>query len=145
MVWAAWQPFEKGGMLWRDDTDQTYALTWEGADASRGAVKNGGAEWRWDNSFPEGRDLKPPEGLYEPVRGFGYAWFKFLGGPTGSLGWALQPERGFCATLQTFERGFVMRSTTAGPCKDGLFNMARDPSFTPLFIAIDSDGRWRRY
>ena len=102
-------------------------------------------QWRWDNSFPEGRDLKPPEGLYEPVRGFGYAWFKFLGGPTGSLGWALQPERGFCATLQAFERGFVMRSTTAGPCKDGLFNMARDPSFTPLFIAIDSDGRWRRY
>ena len=37
VIWAAWQPFQRGEMFWRSDIDWIYELHWgNGADAARG-------------------------------------------------------------------------------------------------------------
>ncbi|MGE5601708.1 MAG: hypothetical protein ACM30E_01580, partial [Nitrososphaerales archaeon] len=100
VVWAAWQPFQRGMMLWRSDKDQTYALLFANGDLTRGSIAEGGDAWRWDNTFPNGRGLTPPTGFFEPVRGFGYVWSDYLGAAEGPLGWATQPEQGICVTRQ---------------------------------------------
>lgn len=146
VIWAAWEPFQHGMMIWRSDTDEVYALIFaDGATLNRGPALNGGDAWRWDNSFPNGRDLMPPAGFYEPVRGFGYVWYNFLAGPTGSLGWATQPEQGICVTRQEFEGGTLVRSSTVSSCQDNLMNMASSSGFTPLFLTIGADGQWQRH
>ena len=111
MIWGTWQPFEHGSMFWRADEDWTHALYFAGGtDASRGAWVTGRDSWRWDGSFPDGRGLTPPSGQYEPVRGFGLAWYEKLGGPSSQLGWATEPEKGFCVTLQPFDAGLIFAS-----------------------------------
>jgi len=56
-------------------------------------------------SFPEGARLTPPPGLFEPIRGFGFVWFEKLGGPASQLGWATDPEKGFCARSSPLTMG----------------------------------------
>jgi hypothetical protein len=145
-VWAAWQPFERGYMFWRDDTDSTYVLN-QAAGGNQGV-----GQWRtppdgaqWDGSNPNGVGLTPPPGLYEPIRGFGWLWREYLGREQSDVGWALDQEKGFCATLQPFERGLIFRSSSVEYCQDQLFNWARDPSFTPILITLYSDGSWQRF
>jgi uncharacterized protein with LGFP repeats len=144
-VWAAWEPFERGYMLWRNDEDAIYALPFaNGADSSQGPVLTGGDAWRWDGSFEEGRGLTPPAGSLEPVRGFGRVWYDFLGGPASELGWATQPERGICVTLQSFESGVIFKSdNTIRQCQDTLLNMASEPGFTPVLVSIQDKAWWR--
>ena len=146
VVWAAWEPFERGMMLWRSDQDETYALLFaNSSDITRGSVVEGGDAWRWDNSFPNGRGLTPPTGSFEPVRGFGFVWFNYLGGPASPLGWATQPEQGICMTRQTFEAGVLMKSSTVHQCQNNLLNMASSSAFTPLFLTIGQNGQWQRH
>jgi hypothetical protein len=145
LIWAAWEPFQHGDMLWRSDLDWTYALHRQhGTDTSSGDWSTGEDAWKWDQSFPEGRGLTPPAGMFEPIRGFGFAWFNFLGGPASALGWATSQEKGFCANLQPFERGLIIRSS-GGSCGDNMFNWANDPSFAPVFSALYADGTWVRH
>ena len=52
-------------------------------------------------------DIEPPDGLVQPVRGFGWVW------RNGSevrerLGWATEPEKGHDSPVQGFERGTVI-------------------------------------
>jgi len=133
-------------MFWRSDLDWTYVLNFaSGTDRSSGPWITGGDNWRWDGSFPDGRGLIPPAGLVEPIRGFGYAWYNFLGGQTGTQGWATDQEKGFCAEIQPFDNGLIFASSTVEYCQDELYNSARDPSFEPILIAIHNDGSWHRY
>jgi hypothetical protein len=145
IIWAAWEPFQRGDMLWRSDLDWTYAVHQRnGADTAFGDWSTGKDAWKWDGSNPDGRGLKPPQGLVEPVRGFGYAWNKFLGGSDSALGWATSPEQGFCANLQPFEKGIIIHSSSAGSCQDGQYNWAVNPAFAPLFFTLYADGTWAR-
>ena len=147
VIWAAWEPFQHGNMFWRSDLDWTYALHQRnGTDSAFGEWSTGKDTWRWDESFPEGRGLKPPPGLLEPIRGFGYTWYNFLGGPDSTLGWATGQEKGFCANLQPFEHGVIFHSSTIQFCQDQMYNWAaEDPSFTPLFFTLYADGNWERH
>lgn len=146
VVWAAWQPFQHGYMLWRSDLDWAYALYWQGGtDQLAGDWDTRGDEWKWDGSFPDGRGLTPPPGLFEPIRGFGYVWFTKLGGQTGQVGWATAPEQGFCATMQPFEQGLIWHSSTVPYCYDELYNSAQDASFVPLFLSMYQGGAWKRW
>ena len=143
ITWAAWEPFERGQMVWRQDVDRVFVLV-------RTSSSPVGGNWQailddWDGSNPEGVGMSPPPGLYEPKRGFGWVWRNFFGGPTGSLGWATDEEKGFCAKVQPFERGTLLHSNTVEFCEDALFNWARDPSFSPLFLALYDDGRWQKH
>lgn len=126
IVWAAWQPFQHGSMLWRSDTDQAY-------------VFYSGGQWapvteRWDGSSPADRGAPPP-GLYAPDRGFGYVWSR-SDELFNSLGWALDVEKGFCALVQRFDSGFMLQSESVPSCTaEGLYNhaTANDWQFLRLY------------
>lgn len=132
IIWAAWQPFQRGRMLWRSDTDQAYAFF-------------PGGQWfpiqdRWDGSPTADRGAPPP-GLLAPERGFGYVWSRndelFL-----ALGWATDREKGFCALVQTFERGFMLYSINIPSCTpDNLYNHATAADWTPLLILAPESAR----
>ena len=80
-----------------------------------GAGTSGGGTWQrfpdaWQEGQPEADPaLVPPEGLVQPVRGFGKAWREQLGGPQASIGWAAAPEEGVPGTIQPYQGGTVLR------------------------------------
>jgi hypothetical protein len=102
-----YQPFERGHMFWRD-TGEIYAL-------SEQSIRQGSATdtfWRVTDTWQEGQPesdpaLQPPEGLLQPIRGFGNSW---RNNPTirDALGWATAPEQWFDSFWQDFEGGWMM-------------------------------------
>jgi hypothetical protein len=133
VVWAAWEPFEGGAMLWREDNNQSYVLvndgTWEPITEP------------WNGQVAPGRGT-PPAGRVTPERGFGWVWgtrddiFR-------AVGWPTDREKGFCAAIQPFERGFLLRSANVPSCTpDGLYNFATEGGWKPLALAIYKGG-WR--
>ena len=147
IVWSAWEPFQRGYMWWREDQDRAYVLHWKnGTNPSAGDWHTGGDTWKWDGSFPDGHGLTPPAGLLEPVRGFGFVWYNFLGGPDSPIGWATDAEKGFCARIQPFEKGLIFHSSTVEFCDAAKqYNHATNPAFAPLFFAGYDSGTWQRY
>jgi hypothetical protein len=144
IVWSAWQPFQHGYMIWMEDTDWTYALQYlGGTDAKKGQWTTGGNGWRWDG-ITNAPELTPPEGLVQPIRGFGFVWYYKLGGAAAPIGWGAAEEKGFCALVQRFDKGMLVQSTAAG-CGGGQFNWATTSEFKPVFLALYDDGRWRRF
>lgn len=93
-VFAVFQPFERGALIWFSDTAQIYMLT---ADNRLRAYQDTFIE-----GMPDPAD-EAPEGLLTPVRGFGQLW-STLGGPNGMLGWATAPEQGFDSARQAAGR-----------------------------------------
>lgn len=97
-VQSAVQPFERGTMIWLNESGgQIYVLTQDGryqrvADTFDPA------------SDPESGGESPPSGLVAPVRGFGKVW-RNTPGVRDSLGWATQGETGTTATVQEFTQG----------------------------------------
>jgi hypothetical protein len=97
------QPFERGVMIWRSDTEQIYAL-WN---------RDGVQQWRaFTDTFQEGepeRDpaLAAPSGFRQPERGFGKIWRQ---NPElrEALGWGLLREAQDEAQIQAFERGLMI-------------------------------------
>lgn len=84
------QAFEQGQMLWAESSDRIYILY---AGGNRWSATHN----RWFDGMPESDPtLIPPEGYYQPVRGFGVAWRdeQALAGHRvrDQLGWAIQPE-----------------------------------------------------
>ncbi len=96
---AAFQPFERGSMLWREDERLIYVLQGNGTWASYEDT------WTPDQGEP---DLSPPQGLYAPVRGFARVWVFGLEGPPSPIGWGTAPERGYAAVVQPFARGLLL-------------------------------------
>jgi hypothetical protein len=133
VYWAAWEPFERGAMIWRSDTNQSLALFSNGRWSP--------LEQGWDGQEIPSRG-EPPPGLQAPVRGFGYAW-ALRDDLFNQLGWARGEERGFCAAIQPFEHGFLLQSSTVEFCQDNLYNSAREPGWQPLQLAVLNDGSWR--
>jgi hypothetical protein len=101
LIQGAFQPFEYGAMLWRVDELAVLVL------------REGGPWSQYSDTFDETKDplydpsLSAPEGLHQPVRGFGKVWREQLGGPDSGIGWALAPERRHDPKVQTFEQGWV--------------------------------------
>lgn len=135
LVWSAWERFERGAMFWRSDNDRAYVFFNDG-------------EWAPIDEKWEGQEIPsrgdPPAGLRAPERGFGYAWSR-RDDLFQRLGWANDQERGFCAVIQSFERGFILQSSAVEFCQDQLYNHARAPEWQPLLIvAVDNVG-WRNF
>lgn len=128
---AAFQPFEQGAMIWLEGTiyvvpstnfSETITATWQVFPDT------------WDESQPvDEPSLKAPEGLQQPIRGFGKVWREALGGPAAAVGWATQPESGYQAVVQQFEQGQMIM----GPGGEALVNCpsclpaAPEPQTTP--------------
>lgn len=91
------QPFERGAMYWRGDTRVIYGLAangqfWQAADS-------------WNEGMPAADGmLVPPEGLIQPVRGFGLVW-RNTQALRDSIGWATASEYLYQGFWQDFERG----------------------------------------
>ncbi len=133
IVWAAYERFERGAMLWRSDTNLTYILYGDGT-------------WGPSNETWDGREVPwrgdPPAGLFRPERGFGYVWGARDDVFT-RLGWATMPEKGFCAAIQPFEQGFTLASAVVESCTpDNLYNSVFDADWRPLLYAFENNGRW---
>jgi hypothetical protein len=134
IVWAAYEGFERGAMLWRSDTNLSYILFGDGAWAPSNET--------WNGQEPSSRG-EPPAGFYRPERGFGYIW-GVRDDVFTRLGWATMPEKGFCAAVQNFEQGFALASTPVPSCTaENLYNQATDASWRPLLLTFAYDGRWR--
>lgn len=98
------QRFEHGWMVWLTPAEGQLPQIIVGFDDDqRYAV--------FSDTFTEGADrissaLDAPEGLLEPVRGFGKVW---RDGTTARvrerLGWAIEPERAEHGAIQSFEHG----------------------------------------
>jgi ligand-binding sensor domain-containing protein len=97
---AAYQPFEYGLMFWRADEKAVYVLQADGTWARYIDT--------WDSTQPPADPaLTPPEGLLQPVRGFGKVWREQLGGPGAGVGWALVEEKGYEMQTQPFVGGLA--------------------------------------
>lgn len=113
----AHQPFERGDMFWRETTRQIYILR---ADRAVQIVPD---SWQ-EGQAVDDPGLIPPDGLLQPIRGFGLAWRN--GGMLNTIGWALRSEASVGSFWQDFERGamfvgsnnqiyaLVLSSPTAG-------------------------------
>ena len=119
-------------MLWPSDTNDVTVFYNDGSQEL--------AAEQWDGHT--GFNDAPPAGLFAPKRGFAWVWHNHPG-VADKLGWATTEERGFCAHLQRFERGFAFRSITT-PCSSE-FNRASEPGFVPLFIVVTGSGSWSRH
>jgi hypothetical protein len=90
-IFAAWQPFQGGVMIWFSDTRQIWVM----ANVDQRVQV-------FDDLYREGEpspDAAAPEGLVTPTRGFGKIWEQ-LGGAESALGWALASESGFDSARQ---------------------------------------------
>ena len=102
-TFAAFQPFERGVMFWREDLKHIYVLQNDGTWSSH--------EDTWTGSYEQvvtEPDLSPPRGLYAPVRGFGQVWRLELGGPPSPIGWGTGEEQGYTMVVQPFARGLLL-------------------------------------
>lgn len=104
---AAEEPFEHGYMFWRHDIERIYVLQNDGT-------------WR---NFPDTRTaqdptndptLKAPKDRFQPVLGFYKVWHEQLGGPSSSIGWALEPERPLTLQAQDFGQTLMFFSDRLG-------------------------------
>jgi hypothetical protein len=132
LTWAAWQPFVGGHLIWRQDTNAAYVFAQSG--------------WyivmeRWDDvsSGPSRGD--PPPGLQAPTRGFGYVW-SINDRIFRDLGWATTNEQGFCAWVQEFEQGFLLRSNSVPSCYDNLANNAANSGWPLQQLNAYANGVW---
>ena len=102
-IYVAEQRFERGWMLWLQPVGQIWVLSV--SDSS---------EYIWttySDTFVEGEaesdpELDPPEGLFQPVRGFGKLWRE---NPEvkAKVGWALDDELGHTTRYEYHPGGSI--------------------------------------
>jgi len=102
-IQVAEQVFERGRMLWIQPQSKIWVMLDDGSGAGLWMV--------YDDTFVEGEAendpaLVPPEGMFQPQRGFGKVWRNT---PTirESLGWALTPEFGYVSPYEYHAGGSV--------------------------------------
>lgn len=108
---AAFQPFERGFMIWLGDRHRIWI-----AACCTSTIPLGGRWLSFEDAFQDGmpeRDpsLVPPPGLYQPVRGFGLVWrtlsdYAYGGSLRELLGWATAPEQGYTAHVEYQPGGY---------------------------------------
>jgi hypothetical protein len=112
---GVWQGFEHGAMFWRQNDRGIFVL-------SELAIRQGqltDAWWRVDDTWQEGEpendpNLQPPEGLRQPVRGFGKVWRSNAFVRDG-VGWAVGEEIGMTSLWLSFEGGWMMTGPNGAP------------------------------
>jgi hypothetical protein len=105
---AATARFERGQMYWvnqRGGRSLIHVIYYNADGTLSHQVFND--TWQ-EGEDPVDTGLEPPEGLYEPRRGFGKVW-REQPGVADRIGWALEHERAVRASYQIFERGRLMR------------------------------------
>ncbi len=132
-VWSAWQPFQRGHMIWRQDDDAVFVFVNEG-------------DWtrfpdHWDDQSLSNHRGTPPPGFRSPARGFGYLW-ETENDVFEGLGWATDQERGFCALIQQYERGFLLIGDLVPSCFAENHNFATMSVFARHTLRALDSGSW---
>ena len=122
-TYAAYQEFERGFMVWREDTGEILAF-----------IELPNVVYRFpetaydhlpENPVPE----ESPSGLVKPIRGFGRVWGNFPH-VHAQLGWGIISEFGYTATAAialgypsweriTLPNGSTLRASTASVPRPG--------------------------
>jgi len=114
---AAWQPFERGTMLWRADSHQIIIL----------GPNNG---WRttgttWPESHPQPPSDNIPNGLFQPMGPFDNLW-THQPQVRNALGWGVAPQESFDALIQKFATGSQI---WLGPTRKTVFILFNDQTY----------------
>ncbi len=105
-VQIAEQVFEHGRMFWIRHTRQIWVMVNVPPD------NTGGGDWFcYNDTFQEGEPeidekLVPPEGTYQPRRGFGKLW-RSRTNLKDALGWAITPEFELTSTYTYIAGGYM--------------------------------------
>lgn len=102
IVNAAEQHFEGGYMFWNGDTHTVFVFL----DGHPGTYYFFADTWTEDDPTPAPVGT-PPQGLYEPVRGFGKIWHAYPG-LRQSLRWATDQEAAVQAAWEPFTKGNML-------------------------------------
>ena len=102
-IQVAEQLFENGRMFWLQPIDQIWVLVVTGEGRGTWTV--------YDNTHVEGEpesdpSIVPPEGMLQPVRGFGKLW-REVQQVRDQLGWAVTPEFGYVSRYEFHAGGTV--------------------------------------
>jgi hypothetical protein len=108
---AAEQRFSHGFMIWLEEVDGgTILVFYDDGRANQFADT-------WQPDQPESDpNITPPDGMYQPLRGFGKIWRE--NNLQDTLGWAIEEEQGFDGKWQ--------RDMSASPGSDTAFLINRD-------------------
>jgi hypothetical protein len=101
---AVFQPFERGSMFWLAEGRTIYVLF----NDDRSPAWLSLADAYRDGEPESDPSLNPPEGLAQPVRGFGLAW-RSRENVRRRLGWATAPESAFETQFQQGAAAFFLR------------------------------------
>jgi len=109
-IYVAEQRFEDGWMFWLQPVGQLWVLTVEEDEDDDEETER---IWSvYEDTFVEGEaeidpEIVPPEGLYQPERGFGKLWRE---NPEvrEAIGWALEPELGHTTRYEYHAGGEVV-------------------------------------
>jgi hypothetical protein len=118
VIWSAYEVFERGWMLWRQDNDEHYAFLGDGAYTG----------YWYPPSEPPDFACTQAQALGRPRRGFSRVWCE---NPAirQRIGNALDDEIGSDRSVQEFDNGFMVyigeRGTTITAFKDNTWTEQR--------------------
>lgn len=136
-VTVAEQLFEGGRMFWIQPTGQIWVMTIGGEGFGKWTIY---ADDYVDTEPALDPALTPPEGRYQPERGFGKLWREADDLRT-ALGWGITPEFGYVSRYEYRSGGTVDPATgayTPGPGVHVLFSLGGE-----LFRFNEADSTWR--
>lgn len=132
---VAEQIFENGRMFYLQPNQEIWVMI-NGQDHTGGSWSRHSDTWR--EGMPEfDPDLTPPDGLYQPMRGFGKLW-RENETVQNALGWALEPEHGRVANYQYFSGGQVV----GGVYIPGPGYHTIDSYYGGAFVFNEADSTW---
>lgn len=101
----AGQVFENGLMIWVSNNG-IFVLTAQPVDGQPNTFWQVADVWH-DGMPADDPSLTVPDGLNQPIRGFGLAW-RTQTNIRSALGWAVGGEDGYTGMLQQFENGWMI-------------------------------------
>lgn len=135
-IQVAEQVFEHGRMMWIQPRKQIWVMIDDGT---------GKGQWStFDDVYQDGESefdpsLVPPEGKFQPERGFGKLWRENQT-LLDTLGWGLTPEFGYVSNYEYYPGGKVEQNQyVPGPGYHILFSLSQEK-----FQFNESDYTWKK-
>ncbi len=129
--------FEHGRMFWIQPRQQIWVLYDDGQGSGKWVVYDD----KYTDDEPEiDPNIVPPEGKYQPTRGFGKIW-RDTPEVKDKLGFAITPEFGYVSNYEYYPGGQVNAQGTwqAGPGYHILFSL-----YNEKFQFNEVDGTWKK-
>jgi len=135
-IQVAEQVFEHGRLMWIQPRKQIWVMVDDGSGKGTWSV--------FEDTFQDGESefdpsLIPPQGMYQPERGFGKLWRENQT-VNDSLGWGLTPEFGYVSNYEYYPGGKVEQNQyLPGPGYHILFSLSQEK-----FQFNEADYTWEK-